>query len=100
MKVQRKLLTIEQRHKICERHTIESIDHSFKCCMVWCPLRVRFNKQVYCFKDLGSMQILNAKAKNDPELLEAMHIYLNTEIEVKDENTEKIADRGTERKNL
>ena len=66
MKIQRKLLTDEQKKTICEKHTKDSDE---KSCLDSCPLILNIFGIEWCYKDVDGIE-------------QAIKDYWNEEIEV------------------
>ena len=69
MKVQRKLLTEEQKKSICEEYMVSNNIERITICFKDCPLRITVGTNSYCINDIIKLE----KITND---------YWNEEIEV------------------
>ena len=57
MKKQLKLLTDEEKRKICNKYIRdENRNSGFTCKALICPLRFHVGKEAYCYKDIHNLE--------------------------------------------
>lgn len=59
MRKQRKLLTAEEKERICQARNGRCTGEE------WCPLFVGLNQVIFCYKDIGEVEELIDKIHNE-----------------------------------